>query len=408
MMPIVSHIKPPDRGRNTHRVVLSVRGRKVLVGGYRGLQATKRLQAKLDVLVEAYHQGDPTPPALVKWTRTLDKRRAKTLIAAGLIDARHRRAALKLDKHIEDFNPILRTRNANGDSHVAATLRCLNRVKDGLELTTMADLTKSRLLGWLDARGYAPATVRHYLQAWATFTHWLTEDGRIPEDPLAGTTKPAPTPGFDRRPLEVQEVRTLLAWLESPQADAGYTPKPWYNHTTRRMVYWTAIKTGFRKTELGSLDRHRFYLDATRGRPYIQIPGRDAKNKQMAGVPIPRELAEELAGYTAMMAPSVRVFRLPKGSGAKDWLHRDLKGAGLGGVLDTDQETDFHSLRATAIVTWLEVDGFSQLMVKELARFKTLAMVQKYVRGFRATESSYDRLDQGAGLAGKQREADHG
>lgn len=119
-------------------------------------------------------------------------------------------------------------------------------------------------------------------------------------------------------------------------------------------------------------------------------------------MPIPIELASELRAYTSMMAPATQVFRIPKGQGAKTWLHRDLKGAGLGHVLETGMQTDFHGLRATAIVWWLEVDGFNQLVVKELARFKTLAMVQKYVRGFRA--SNFDKLDQSPRLTEEEKQ----
>ncbi len=293
----VSHIKPPEEGRNNYRVVISLPGHgKQFVGGYPKLTATKRFQTKLDVLIDAQQQGNPVPASLIGWIRKMPKRQAKTLERLGVIDARLRHVAQPIDKHIRDFEPVVRQREANDD---------------------------------------------------------------------------------------------------------GYTPRPWYTHDIRRMVYWTAMKTGFRKGELASLPRHRFHLKEKR--PYIEIPGREAKNKQLAGVPIPVELAAALREHTKMMAPSTKVFRIPRGQGAKDWLHRGLKGAKLGHVLDTDQH-DFHSLRATAIVWWLEIDGFSQLVVKELARFKALAMVQKYVRGFRATPGTFDQLDKAPSMARKIKE----
>ena len=46
--------------------------------------------------------------------------------------------------------------------------------------------------------------------------------------------------------------------------------------------------------------------------------------------------------------------------------------------------------------------SLKELVVKELARFKTLAMVQKYVRGFRA--SNFDKLDQSPRLTEEEKQ----
>jgi integrase len=396
-MPTVSYIKPPGRGQESHRIVFAFGGRRYYFGGAKTLTKTRKLQSRLDDLIDSVTHAGTVPKRLHPWVRGLSPRRADTLVRAGLIDARHRRPIKPLGEHLGDFKPVLQTRRGSGNSHVQHTMGCLSNVVDALGWTSLDQVTEDALLTHLSSKGYRPATVRHYIQAWATFTKWLYVTGRVGCDPLEKIVKPAPTPGYDRRPLELDEGRRLLAYLATPAADEGFAPKSYYRRYGRRLVYWTALKTGFRCRELASLTRNRFNLGAKR--PYIEIPGRDAKNKQMAGVPIPRELAEALGEHIRLMAPAAKVFRIPIGHGPKRWLHRDLSGAGLGKILKDDMETDFHSLRATAIVWWLEVDGFSPLRVKELARFKTLAMVQKYVRGFRSSESDYDRLDTSAPLS---------
>ena len=163
-------------------------------------------------------------------------RQAKTLIRVGLIEPRHRRALLPIAEHIDTYEKVVAARRDNRASHAKATASCLNRVKRALNLQVYDDLNETDLLSWLGERGYTPATVRHYLQAWCGFCKWMVREHRAQQNPLESVHKPAPTPQFDRRPLEVPEVKKLLAYLSSPQADAGYRPRTWYNHKVRRMI----------------------------------------------------------------------------------------------------------------------------------------------------------------------------
>jgi integrase len=204
------------------------------------------------------------------------------------------------------------------------------------------------------------------------------------------THSPAATPEWDRRPFTIEEMRTLLAYLhDAPPHPTLGTRTPWYTPRLRRLIYWTAARTGFRRGELLSLQRQQFHLDATPA--YIDIAAADAKNRQAAGVPIPPDLAAALDDHVRHMAPAAQVFRLPSKRLTLDLLDADLQGAGLGHLLDVGdkQQVDFHAFRATAIVWWLTVDRRDQLEVQRLARFKTLAMMQKYSRGFQMDRAAW-------------------
>ena len=173
-MLFVSHIKPPDKQGKSYRVVIVAPGHgKVRLGGYPGLSATRRLQARLDVLVGAKAQGDPVPQYLADWVRSMPDRRADTLIRVGLIDPRHRRAVLPIAEHIDTYEKVVAARRDNRTSHARATASCLNRVKRALNLQVYDDLNETDLLGWLGEQGYTPANERHYLQAWGGFCQWM-------------------------------------------------------------------------------------------------------------------------------------------------------------------------------------------------------------------------------------------
>ena len=70
-------------------------------------------------------------------------------------------------------------------------------------------------------------------------------------------------------------------------------------------------------------------------------------------------------------------------------LRRDLAGAGIIATWDTGEVVDFHSFRCTAITWWLDVYGLSSKRVQQLARLKTLRLVERYSRKFRLTDTAW-------------------
>ena len=150
------------------------------------------------------------------------------------------------------------------------------------------------------------------------------------------------------------------------------------------------MRTGYRLNELASLRVSSLGggvfaasgMGGDAGGPaVVRLPGRLTKNGKAGSVPIPGDLAEALVGWVRdeRKLAGAALFWVTKGKrrtrmetvevggalvkrqvyagpgGAKWRLREDMRGAGLGGILDLPGlVVDFHSLRATAITWWLE------------------------------------------------------
>ena len=146
------------------------------------------------------------------------------------------------------------------------------------------------------------------------------------------------------------------------------------------MIYWTAVKTACRKTELSRLRVANLHLNAKP--PCISIKARAAKNRTAGDVPIP----DDFSAITVLrkyvkdrgLEPQDRLCPFPATSrGVLGMSRRDLKAAGSLTKLTTGEVVDFHALRSTANAWWLDVDGLSAKWVQILARLKTLALVRQ-------------------------------
>jgi integrase len=169
---------------------------------------------------------------------------------------------------------------------------------------------------------------------------------------------------------------------------------PWTAHE-RKLVYWTAVRTAYRQKELRALRVCNLYLDEQP--PVVCMKARHTKNKTQGEVPIPDDLAVALRKHIAKLEPTDPVFKLPATSGSiVDMMRRDLDGAGIVWKLATGEIIDFHTLRATCITWWLDVDKLSPKRVQVLARLKTLALVYNYSRNLRIEDWAW--LNQGPKL----------
>jgi hypothetical protein len=118
------------------------------------------------------------------------------------------------------------------------------------------------------------------------------------------------------------------------------------------------VKTAYRQKELRALRVCNLYLDEQP--PVICMKARHTKNKTEGEVPIPDDLAAALKKHVAKLEATDPVFKLPATSGSiVDIMRRDLEGAGIVWKLPTGEIIDFHTLRATCITWWLDVDKLS-------------------------------------------------
>lgn len=376
------HIVPPSAGRRAWKIRFRIDGRWARVGAEMSRNGTLRFANRVALLLEAKANGDAPPLELNKWIEGLPERKRERLIALGLLDRQRGAMGIPVDGLIEQYRAEVAGRRGNTDRHAAQTAGRVRAALAGGHAVRLGDLDASSVQRWLNEQTMQPATRRGYLMALVDFGAWLRAGKMTRVNPFAvdgPPPMPRPTPQYDRRPFSVDELRALLGYMATPPGDCVGRALA---ADERRMLYWLAAFTGYRRSELAALRVSGLLLDDAT--PSVLLPGRATKNRQDAAVPIPRELAEALRDWTRGRLPGAAVVRIPHEMDAVPGLHADLRGAGLGHVLEAGQRVDFHCFRVTAICYWLNVLKLDPLTVQRLARLSMLAMVQRYSRGFRA------------------------
>lgn len=195
--------------------------------------------------------------------------------------------------------------------------------------------------------GRSVQTTNHWLDAIKSLARWLTENGRLPANPLLRLK--GGLVGLDQRhrrgELTAEEVAALLsATAASDTVYRGLTGPE------RAMLYRVALGTGFRRAELAALTPANFLLDADQS--VIQLPATRTKNRQAAVLPVPADVASALRGYLAGRRPNGLVWPGGWATRSADMIRRDLAAAGVAYTIDGPdgrEHRDFHALRATYI-----------------------------------------------------------
>ena len=182
----------------------------------------------------------------------------------------------------------------------------------------LSDLTAERVqkaLATLREEGRSLGTCNHYRTAIKAFSKWCYDTHRTKEDVLRGVK------GFnakedrrhDRRTISLEELQRLIAVAERGPAILG-VPGP-----VRALCYRLAVATGLRYSEIASIRPDSFDRKA----PSVTVAAAYTKNGQTAVMPLPDDLANDLAAFVAPLNPSLPVFPLPKDKGA-ELLQADL------------------------------------------------------------------------------------
>jgi hypothetical protein len=169
----------------------------------------------------------------------------------------------------------------------------------------------------------------------------------------------------DRRTLGVDDLRRLIE-----AAHIG----PRYRRMTgpaRALCYRLAVVTGLRYSEIKSLTPEAFDGDT------VTIQAAYAKNGQTATLPLPPDVASDLAEWVQDMPSGSPIFPLP-GRGA-DMLKIDLQAAGIDYRDASGLVFDFHSLRCQT-ATLADQAGCSPRVVQRLMRHSTLELTGRYTR----------------------------
>jgi integrase len=397
------HLIKPTSSLNKQKWDIRVRnhdGRVVKIPGDRDKQTARRIGERVEMLIRARQQGDAPPPELRAWIEGMPQSLADRLIELGLLHQRQLERAKPLEEHINTYGKIVAGRRSNKARHSSQQENKVRRVCEGVGATKFSELTARGLLDFLSTLKIATSTRRGYIIAMKDFGYEMIRLGVAVENPYEWVDAPGAyeNPEYERQPLTVEQFRSLMKYMSSFVRYKGQNAR-WTAHD-RKMLYWTAVRTGYRQSELRALRKLNLHLD---GKPaVISLKAKDAKNKTAGEVPIPSDLAAALKKYAAQLEPEDRVFPMPITSGSiVDMFRRDLKGAGIEWRLPGGEVIDFHALRSTAITWWLDEDGLSPKRVQILARLKTLALVQRYSRNLRIEDLGW--LDKGPKLVSPRR-----
>jgi integrase len=410
MSRVMSRLIAPENGRTVWKLRLKPPGfaREVAISTrcVRRNNA-ERFKARVDVLIEARANGDPVPSQLSQWVEALDPKTAKRLIELRLLDRPRFEQAKPIETHIADWQKAVAARRHNTAAYAQAVARYVRKVCRELKVDYFPQLTKHEVQVTIDAWPVAPNTKRKYLMAIRDLAAWMKRDKRAQVDPLADLPIPPPQREgtIRRRAMTVDEFRYLLGHLVHLQKKGGWydDQRAGWTAEDRRIIYWTAVSTGYRLGELASLRRYQLFLNEDP--PCIDIHAADAKNRTAGSVPIPAELAEALKAYIATLHPATQVFPIPgQRKRVIDFFRKDLAAARAAwlseeGLSDETRDArakanflldehvtgrlDFHALRHTAITWWLTEFKLPAKAVQILARLRTLALVDNYSRAFR-------------------------
>jgi integrase len=325
----------------------------------------------------------------------------------GIVDPKHEtyasHAGRTLLDHVDDWVVALRSRQRTEkhvDLHSTRAMRVI-ALFQGAELAriepersakrerieeTRAELRKwvatarlagltaenvQRALGRLIEAGRSYQTANHHRAAIRAFSRWLFETYRTRE-PLRGVAgyNVKEDPRHERRTVSLEDLRRLIAAAEKGAPYKGMTGP------MRALCYRLAVASGLRYQELGSIKPESFDWKA---RPVtVTVRAAYAKNGQTVTLPLPDDLAADLAGYVASLPTGAPIFPLVPDKGAP-MLRIDLSAAQIAYKDAAGLVFDFHSLRCE-LATLADAAGVSPRVVQRMMRHSTLELTGKYTR----------------------------
>ena len=340
----------------------------------------------------------PTTGEFLEWKAYSDKTASQKLEMelfaklergqVGLTDPHEESRKKPLAAHLEDFEAYLDGKGNTRD-HIDRTVQRCKTVFDKIKATTIGDITPGRVEGCLAElrRGtMSVSSSNHYLRAVRNFSHWLVNDRRVAENPIAGL-KALKLSDVDkkrrRRNLSGEELTILIAVTQdSETVFRGLTGKD------RSVLYALAANTGLRASELASLTPESFDLDSPTAT--VRCLAGYTKNGEEAFLPLRSDVTVMMRDYLSNTGHGERVW---PGSWAKSragaaMIKADLEPARQAWIGETkdakekearersdflkfldasDRYADFHSLRHTFISN-LARSGVHPKMAQTLAR----------------------------------------
>jgi integrase len=357
---------------------------------------------------------------MTQWIESMPASLRKTLGRYGLLDTAKVAAMRPLVEHIDGaldapgWRQFLLAKG-NTAKHVDLVCGRARRVVEGCKFLYWSDVSASRVMSYLAdlhaskaggdgtvKPGKSAQTFNFYLAALKGFCRWMVKDGRASESPVAHLDglNVKTDKRHERRALDVEEIR----WLLDTTARAGDA----YGMTglQRAMLYRLALETGLRVSELASLTRSSFNLDAQA--PTVTVQAGYSKHRRQDVLPLRAETAADLADFLACKMPHSPAFDVPPNYDTADMLRFDLAAARAAWLKDatTAQENkaredssflkyadcagrvvDFHALRHTC-GSLLASSGAHPKVAQSIMRHSSIELtMSRYTHVFAGQEA---------------------
>jgi len=337
---------------------------------------SEELGRKLEKLVACRANGESPDTTLGRWLESVPARIRDKLAKIGLLEGRTVAAGKPLLEHVRDFEAALSTKG-HCDKHVRQVVNEVTRVVTECGFGRISDIDGFRVevfLGELRESGLSVQTCNHYLSALRQFVRWLVRNRRTVENPIAHLE-----PGnveLDRRrvrrALSADEIeRLLVAAANSPQTVYGLT-----GADDRFVVYYLALGSGLRASEVASLTPESFHLDSPT--PNVAVAAGTSKRRRRDEQPLQPDVAAILRDYLADKPTGRAVWPGRWSERAAEMFRVDLEAAGIPYVDDSGQVADFHSQRHTYIT--VAAKTLPPRMAQALARHSTPTLTERYTR----------------------------
>jgi len=319
------------------------------------------------------------------------------LRAKGIIDTKAEKLAqweaMPIEQHLDAFEQAMQGKGSTA-KHIRTTLAYIRRLSEACGFERPADIDAARVsahVAHLKREGAGTRAINARLIAFKSFTRWMFRNERLRTDPMMQVAKlNAKT---DRRRCRRALSDEELAWLIAAARKA-----PTFQSMTgpeRAMLYWLAVETGLRASELRSLTPESFGL-ADLDRATVTVAAAYSKHRRDDVVPLRRDLAEALATFledrparTAVFAMPTRTAQMRKAdmeAARQKWIHnapsdKERKAREHSGFLTykdpSDRIADFHALRHT-FITRLARSGIAPAVAKSLARHSTITLTMDH------------------------------
>jgi integrase len=314
-----------------------------------------------------------------------DKSSAQTMLAdiirkverqkAGIIDKTADELEKPVSESIDEYKKHLES-NGRSETHVTETIRQIRKLANETGCVLLGDLQRAensieKFLADRQQAGNSYRTINAHLTAIRSFCRWLIQKKRLSADPTIHFNKlnVSVDRRKERRPLTDEEASKLFkTTLESERVFRELTGQD------RAMLYMLAQRTGLRRRELLTLMPRSFKLDGKL--PTVRVEARNSKHRKEDVLPLPAEIAKELAAYLKNKKRSEPIWPGNWWEKSAKMFRSDLSAAGIQITDEDGKVLDFHGQRMT-FISGLARAGVSPAKAQKLARHSDVNLTMR-------------------------------